>query len=63
MSDETLGISSEGQDSKRTFSIDRVSQIGSPLAAFHELVGGYNRLPMVPYVFEHKMQHFFIHAP
>ena len=35
----------------------------APLAACCELMGSYNRLPEVLYVFEHKSQYLLIHAP
>ena len=41
----------------------RVSQMRAPLAACHEPGGSYDRLLEVLYVFEHKMQYDFIHAP
>ena len=41
----------------------RVSQMQAPLVACRELAGSYNWLFMVLYVFEHKSQHVFIHAP
>ena len=34
-----------------------------PLSACRDLARGYNRLPIVLYVFEQKMQYILIHAP